>query len=191
MLPLTKVTKSIKRGKPIKLDDEGNIPVIGPAAIRMMNIDGENIRTTSEGNLPKNPIRLKSGDVILNNIGTQLGAAVGIDDRFDRYLVSQHVLVIRPDTSLVLPEFLAAALNSGFVKTQLQRRATGVLIPSLTIGRFTEIEVPIPSIEVQSKVIENINRSREALELARTNFERAETEFERAIKHLISEEGEE
>ncbi|MGA9347487.1 MAG: restriction endonuclease subunit S [Anaerolineae bacterium] len=186
MVPLKQVAKLTKRGVRIKLDEEGNLPVIGPGAIRPMILDASNIESTTEDNLPSRPVTVKAGDIVLNNIGMHLGSVAMIDEDVAGSYISQHVLLIRPDTSRILPEYFAAALNSDYVRPQIERRATGSIMPALSVSRLTDITIPLPDLATQQRIVAAIVRARDDLAQKREQLERAEARFENMIRRLSS-----
>jgi len=177
------VSKFIGRGKPIRLDDTGKIPVIGPATIRKLMIDTTAIRTTTKENIPNNPLLIREGDVLVNNIGTYLGQAAVANSFIENANASQHVVVIKPDQSQVDPDYLAIVLNSDFVKAQIASKATGTLMPALTINSLREIKVPIPPLDIQKEIVDVVNRARMKLEQAQQSASRLEANFNQIVSN--------
>ena len=130
MVRVDELSIFIKRGAGIKLDQNGDIPIIGPGAIRPLELDASSLGKTTKDNLPQRPVIVEVGDVVLNNISTYLGAAAVVNEAVAGSYLSQHAVLVRPDLSRVLPEYLAAALNSDYVKPQIQQMATGTIIPA-------------------------------------------------------------
>ncbi len=188
MLPLKQVTSFIKRGANIKLDANGKIPVIGPAAIRAMILDTHGMGQTTEDGLPPQSLTVQPGDVLLNNIGIYLGNAAVVSEDLEGSYISRHVILIRPDAAQILPAYLAAAINSNYVQTQIQQRATGSVMPALTIGRLEEVTVPVPDFDIQREVIQKIENAQKNLIQAQENLSKAENIFTGLIQKLYNEE---
>jgi hypothetical protein len=184
LVPLEMIAEKFILGKQIKLVDNGGVQVIGPAAIRAMKVDPNDIQTTIDELLPANSTIVKSGDIVLNNIGTHLGDAAVIEEHLEGCHVSQHVIVIRSPRYDVLPEYLAAVINSDFVKPEIIRQATGNIMPRITIGRLREILIPLPNVHEQELIVNSIRTAHEQLDSAREVFQKAETNFDETIRSL-------
>jgi hypothetical protein len=184
MVPLDRVTDFIRRGTSIKLDEAGDLRVIGPGAIRPMMLDISQIGSTSESNKLSRAITAEAGDVVLNNIGTHLGAVAVVNETVANSYVSQHVVLIRPDISKILPEYLAAAINSDYVRPQIKRIATGTLMPALSVQRLRDVEIPLPDLAVQRRVVMAIEKAHDKLKQKREQLEHAEAEFQDIVRRL-------
>ena len=75
-------------------------------------------------------------------------------------VISQHVVLVRANISLILPEYLAIALNSDFVKEQIYRISNGSVMPSISLQNLKEVEIPVPDIEEQKHIVNKIYESR-------------------------------
>jgi SAM-dependent methyltransferase len=184
MVRIDELTKLIKRGTGIRLDEQGDISVIGPGAIRPLDLDISGLGRTTEHNLPSRTVVAEVGDVILNNISMYLGAAAVVSLEAAGSYLSQHVILIRPDQSQILPEYLAVALNSDFVKPQIQQMATGTIIPALSVVRLSEILIPLPDMEVQKKIVSRIDGARILVLNAKSQLTLAERLFSEMISRL-------
>jgi len=182
-VPLEQITQFVKRGTSLKLDDKGDVTVIGPGAIRPMLIDSAGFGRTSKSNISGKPLLVEAGDVVVNNIGMYLGSSAVVDTTIAGGCVSQHAIVIRPDTSKVLPEYLAAALNSKDIAAQMQRKATGTVMASLTIVGLCQVTIPLPDMKTQHRIVKTVIDAREKLLRARAKLTEAEVEFSEAIDH--------
>lgn len=187
-VPLEGVAQLIKRGTSLKLNEQGDISVIGPGAIRPLQIDPSGLGRTLRGNITGRPLIAEPGDVVVNNIGTYLGSSAVVDATIAGGCVSQHAILIRPDTSKVLSEYLAAVLNSKDVASQMQQRATGTVMASLTTRGLTQVSIPLPDIETQRKIANRITEAREKLIRARLALKEAEDEFNEAIEFVATGE---
>lgn len=184
LVPLQEIAEDIKRGAKIKLDDKGDLPVIGPNAIRPMLLDVQKVGRTSQEQAPAAAPMVRSGDLVINNISTHLGDAAVVDDDLIGALMSQHVIMIRPIPERVLPEYLAIALNSEFVRQQIGESTGGVLIPSLRLNAFKRIFIPLPDKTVQLRVIDKMRRARLNLLSAQEQLREAEAQFTTVIDDL-------
>jgi len=63
---------------------------------------------------------VKPGDVLLNITGASIGRVCSVPDDFAEGNVSQHVCIIRPKNSLVVPGFLATFLSTPFMQREIR-----------------------------------------------------------------------
>jgi hypothetical protein len=186
IVQLKQIVKLIKRGKAIKLNSDGVIRVIGPAAIRPMNLEVSRLDLTSEDKLHPKVFTVEIGDVVINSISTHLGSAAAVNMDVAGAFISQHAILIRPDSSIVLPEYLAIALNSNYVKPQILQRATGSIMPSLSSTRLEDIKIPLPPLDIQKQIIEKVEQARNTLSRAEEVFRKAEANFTNSFQKLFS-----
>ncbi len=112
--------------------------------------------------------RLLAGDVLIiegNGSPTQIGRTALFRGEIDPCVHQNHVIRIRTDGT-VAPEFLNAFLNSpqGQGEVQSRGRTTSGLL-SLSVGRIQGIEVPAPPLEVQQRVVAEVDAARQQGEL--------------------------
>ncbi len=147
--------KSIIRGKKIKLSNDGDIFILGPAAIRPLEIDHLKFDASIKTNIGEKPVVANYGDIVINSIGTHLGSASIFDDEEGRY-ISQHVVLIKPDSKKVNPKFLAIALNSRYVQDYYKDSISGTVIPSLNISKIKSTPIPLPELTIQNQIVKRI-----------------------------------
>jgi hypothetical protein len=178
------IARKISRGSKVRLDPSASSLVIGPGAIRAMELTLEGNDATGTLLSSAREIRVETGDIVINGIGSHIGEAATITDEYAGALVSQHVYVVKPDSSRVLTEYLAAALNSDYVRAQIEASASGTLIAGLRLGALEALEVPLPPLAVQKKLVARLDRARRRLDKARADFEMAEMAFTALVKAL-------
>lgn len=184
---LCDITNELKRGRASKINDSGNIFLLGPGAIRPLEIVKPSIGRTTIDQLGSRPVEIRYRDIIINNIGTYLGAAAMIEDKIQNTFISQHVVLVRANESLILPDYLAVVLNSDFVKEQIYRKANGSVMPSISMENLRKLEIPVPNIEKQNYIVKQIYESRnkvlELKDLLNENIAR----FERMLSSMLLE----
>jgi hypothetical protein len=153
----------LRKGSPLTLDPQGQLLVIGPRAIRTLSIDPTELDRTSEERLPKRPVRAQTNDILIHAVGPNRGQAAPVEADFDSLFVSRNVIIAYSVSPMVLPAFLAIALNSSFVKAQLEERATGSVIRQLSIRKLEDLRVPIPDLETQRSIIDQMSNTRRKL----------------------------
>jgi len=100
------------------------------------------------------PYTVYNGDVLLQVRGTVHRAGV-VRDLPDPTLAANHFYILRPDTTRVIPEFVAWYLNQSTAQSQIlkgaQSAGTVSIVPK---AMFESIEVPIPSLDKQCHIVE-------------------------------------
>lgn len=94
-------------------------------------------------------------DVLVVKDGATTGktAFVGDDFPFDRSAINEHVFILRPDASLVLPHFLFFFLYSDWGQLQIQREFQGAAVGGINQGFTQRLEIPLPPLPEQARIV--------------------------------------
>lgn len=95
---------------------------------------------------------LREGEVLLAARGSRMTAAV-FDGRFSSVAGSQ-LLVIRARESVILPAYLRWFLNLPNTQENLNARARGSYVRSLSASALGELEIPLPPLPRQRAIAE-------------------------------------
>lgn len=175
---------SVTRGSSFKLDENGDISVIGPAAIRPLDFDHAALDKTSTSKLSFSPKTTRAGDVVINIISTHRGAAALVPHDASNSIINRHVVLVRTESVDVIPDFLVIALNSDFVQQQFNHAATGAVIRSLNLQTIRNVIIPLPDRKTQERVIEKVYELRQQYQHARQELEDAERKLSKMIATL-------
>lgn len=96
---------------------------------------------------------LKDGDVLFAAKGTKNFAAV-FENHNEPSVASTSFFVLRPTDKKVLPDYLAWFLNSHSTQTLLKSQAIGTSIPSISKQVLENLEIAVPSIEIQKAILQ-------------------------------------
>lgn len=162
LFPLNQLA-SLRKGSPLTLDKNGDLPVIGPGALRSFSIDSAKLDKTTEKKLPKNPVVSQIKDILIHGVGTYRGQAALVEPGLENCFVSRNIIVLRDISTDVLPTYLVIALNSTFVQRQLEDRATGSVFSQFSVKKLKDLQIPIPSLEKQKKLVEKVSATRQKL----------------------------
>lgn len=69
-----------------------------------------------------------------------------------KYWVNNHAHVLKPNREIILDEFLVEILN----KFDLSIYITGLNVPKLNQGNLNEIQIPLPPLDIQQKIVAEI-----------------------------------
>jgi type I restriction enzyme, S subunit len=119
------------------------------------------------------------GDIIVVRMGGTLGKCALVQEDLIGSVISQHLVIIRC-SNLIKPEYLLYFLKTNWAKEQLANRSTGSVQRFIKIEELKNIKIPVPSIEIQIKIIDNITKvtkNNDLSHLKRELLEFVETEM--------------
>lgn len=103
---------------------------------------------------PAEQYMINRGDVLFLSRGHRNWAAPIVDDLLATVAVS-HFFVIRPKQHNVLPEYLAWYINQAPAQEYLHNIARrGTHMPLIPLSAFVELQVDMPDIETQKRIVE-------------------------------------
>lgn len=100
-----------------------------------------------------------------------------------KYWVNNHAHVLRPLRNKVLDEYIVPLINS----MDLTPYITGVTVPKLNQEKLRSIKIPLPPIEVQKDIVEQIGNKQQAIDHAKAiihNLERERRNFGQSLRRL-------
>lgn len=95
---------------------------------------------------------LKDGDVLFSAKGTKNFAAV-FENHNEPAVASTSFFVLKLTNPSVLPPYLAWFLNSSATLTLLKAQAIGTSIPSISKQVLENLEINVPSTEIQNLIL--------------------------------------
>ena len=96
------------------------------------------------------------GDILFQSRGME-NFAYCIEDNLKNTLASGSFYIIRLKTERLLPQYLAWWLNQSPAQIYLQSQASSTVISFVSKGVISQLNVPIPPLEVQHKVNKVLN----------------------------------
>jgi hypothetical protein len=154
---------TLRKGSSLSLDKNGDLPVIGPGSLRRFVIDATKLDKTIEAKLGPKPVVSQVNDVLMHAVGSYRGQTALVEPGFENCFISRNIIVLRNISSRVLPAYLTLALNSKFVRQQLESRATGSVIAHLSIRKLYDLKIPVPELATQRKLIDQFNETHQKL----------------------------
>jgi restriction endonuclease S subunit len=136
----------------IRHSEHGEIGVVQAGDIGVDgDIDLDRVtRVTGIPNLP-NPQTLTAGEVVLQCRGQAHRAAV-VPAAGMKLVASASLLILDPQSSL-RPAYLAHFLNDPITQAELRKLATGATIANLKRSALEQLEVLLPTLEDQDKIV--------------------------------------
>lgn len=112
---------------------------------------------------PKGPAwkyQVAPGDVLFAARGNKnFGIAVEpqwinpFPDTFENIIAASHFYILKPNTTRVIPDYLAWSINLPETQRLLQSMATGSHTKMIPKSSFEDIELEVPSIDTQHKIV--------------------------------------
>jgi len=122
----------------------------------------------------------KQGDVLISAVGT-IGISWVVSDNREFYFKDGNLLWIK-NIKGVLPKFLKCVFDYSF-SSRLNEYVFGAAYKALTIVKLKQMKIPLPPLEIQGKIVTEIEAERELVE---ANTKLIEI-FEKKIKDKIGE----
>ena len=126
------------------------------------------------------------GDIVITHRGT-IGQIVYIpqNSKFDRYVISQSQFRVTCNTDIVLPEYLTYYFHTREGQHKLLSNASQVGVPALARASttFRKLEVDLPSIEIQRKIMDIILGLQQKISVNRRICENLEAQAQALFKH--------
>ena len=144
--------------------------VVGEKIIRIQNLTGTSnvYNFTDKKNVPEKYL-VKRGDLLISWSAT-IGFYFWADD--DAYL-NQHIFKVIPSEK-VLKEYLYA-LRSEIIE-EITGNVHGNTMKHITKGLFDNIKIPLPPLEVQKEIVEQIEVKQNAIDHAKAIIQNLERE---------------
>ena len=101
--------------------------------------------------------RVKSNDVLLNITGASIGRTSLMPIGMPKSNVNQHVCILRPNNSMVLPKFLHQLLCSKIAKDQILSFENGTSREGLNFQQVANLRFPLPPLNDQKCIIKFID----------------------------------
>lgn len=127
---------------------------------------------------------LISGGIVVSGFNKKIKAS--ILSRDESYALGQDVYWIKPNENLVIEEYLIQELYKPYVTKQVEYYSKGRTIARLSKKDFLNIEVQIPSLEVQKDILVKSYRISER-KLAPSGVSNKELDFIKTLKHSLKQ----
>jgi len=103
--------------------------------------------------------KLQRNDVLLTTRGT-IGNIAVYDKNvpFENIRINSGMLIFRPNTKFIIPEYLFKIFQSGIMKYQIKRYVSGAAQPQLPIKTLVNFLIPVPkSLSEQKSIVSKLD----------------------------------
>ncbi len=133
------------------------IPMVRTGNLREGHLDFHNLKyVTREFHLKQRKSQLRKGDILIARHGDN-GKASLYDGRFQE-ANSLNIVVLRPDTSKMLPQFLITVMNDQSMRTYIASRTGGATQKVVNTKEIQKLEFIAPSLSVQEDFVRRFDK---------------------------------
>ncbi len=182
--PLGEICQFIDyRGKTPEKSASG-IPLITAKNIRFGFISREPAEFVTEGTYHAWMTRgfPKKGDVLITT-EAPMGMAALIDHD-NRFALAQRSICLSPDQKILTGGYLCRALLCEQVQKSLEAYATGSTVLGIKARSLKEIEIPIPPLEEQHRIVAKLDAEAAQMETVRSLLPRFEAKIQRVLDRV-------
>ena len=137
---------------------------------------------------PRPRLGLTKDDLLITRAGprSRVGVTCLVKASRPHLMLCDKVYRMRCKKGIILPAYLEVALNTPDVVDMLDRLKTGISDSgvNLTQARFSRLQVPVPSLEVQAEIVAAVDRQLSVVEHLETDIE-AKLERSSALREGI------
>lgn len=155
LLPVKLLAKRVTDGAHISPETEGGeYDFVSTRDVSGGSIDFEGSLKTSPQTysyMVRNGCQPRIGDVLYSKDGT-IGETAVVRESRD-FVVASSLIIITPDPSLVVSDYLRYALSSVPLLEQAKTLVRGAGLPRISIANLATVRVPLPTLEVQRELV--------------------------------------
>jgi type I restriction enzyme S subunit len=176
-------------GSNIKVDNfiDFGVPVLNGSNLQGFKLNEESFNYVSQEKADSlGKANAHKGDVIITHRGT-LGQIVYIpeDAKYEQYVISQSQFRLKLKHNLVRPDFFVYFFHTRIGQHRILMNASQVGVPALArpTSTFKGVLVPIPPVEIQSKIMDVLHSLDDKIECNRKICANLETQAQALFKH--------
>lgn len=164
--------------------------VLKTTAIQKMRYEPQHNKELPKSLQPKTHLEVQDGDFLMTTTGprNRCGVVCLVTRTPKRLIFSGKILRFQPDSAKLLPNWLELVLASHRYQKQLDRLKVGSSDSSVSIGnaQVLELMVPVPSLEKQRKLVDDLEQVKALAERFGMEIEQEARKFgelRRALLH--------
>ena len=107
-----------------------------------------------------------------------IGKKLLVKNELKNCIASSNLIILRSQNSLIYPEYLQHVLDKELVKDQITALSGGIVIPMISLTKFSKIIIPVPSLSKQKEItskslkyLEEISKIEKLLEDAKRKYQ--------------------
>jgi type I restriction enzyme S subunit len=124
----------------------------------------------------------KKGDVLITT-EAPMGMAALIDHD-NRFALAQRSICLSPNPEILSGAYLCRALLCEQVQKSLEAHATGSTVLGIKASSLKEIEIPIPPLQEQARIVAELDAEAAQMEAVRSLLPRFEAKIQRVLDRV-------
>jgi restriction endonuclease S subunit len=173
-------------GKPV--DYPTATKVLSLSATTAGRLDPARFKYLDEAISMTSSARCRKGDILLQrgNTAELVGTAALFDIDDEHYIYPDLMIRVRADETVVLSEFLIAALQSPDARAFVMNNASGSAgsMPKINQATVESIPVPLPPLDIQRQIVDAIQTERALVDSNRRLIEIFETKIKAKLDEI-------
>jgi type I restriction enzyme S subunit len=161
----------MKNGTTTEQNQDGRgLPVTRIETISDGTIDRKRVRFVELDAVNVERWRLQQGDILLSHINSveHIGKSAIYQGAPEILIHGMNLLLLRPDTKVILPEYLHFGLRSNNVRERIRSRCKRAINQaSINQKELGVIELPVPALDEQRRIVDLLSRAEGILRLRR------------------------
>ena len=90
-------------------------------------------------------------------VGT-VGKIAFVEVEPNNFDVNESTFVLKPNKKNIVPKYLVYYLRSDFIQNEIKKSLKGSTLAGIRKNKLEELEIPIPSLETQQKIVEILDK---------------------------------
>ena len=174
--PLGELTELITKGSSPKWQGVRYVDTPGVLFVTSENVGEHHIDLTKRKyveekfNVKDRKSILQFGDVLTNIVGASIGRTA-VFESAETANINQAVCLLRCAPEKLSNHFLSHLLNSPFFLKAMHSGKSDMARANLSLGFFRDLEIPLPPLEEQKRIVAVLDAAFEGLARARTHAE--------------------
>ena len=107
--------------------------------------------------LCNNRSNLEKGDILFSGTGT-IGEVAALEETPQNWNIKEGVYAIKPKHNILNHRFLMYLLQSSGIRQAYLKKAAGGTVKSVPMGEMRKLDIPVPSIDEQQKIVSILDR---------------------------------
>ena len=143
---------------------DSGIPFIRANNLKNLTLVNDDVRyITERKHIELAKGHLKFRDVVIVTRG-EIGKVGLVPMEFDDANMNAQLVLLRPNSSMLLPEYLCHFFNNNYTKSYVKNFETGVALKQLPIGNLKKVQICLPPITLQHEFVKIVKKIESQIE---------------------------
>ncbi|HEY9075196.1 MAG TPA: restriction endonuclease subunit S [Anaerolineaceae bacterium] len=130
---------------------------------------------------------VRKDDVIFATTRPYLKNIALVPEDYDNQICSTGFCVLRADEELIIPAYLYYLCRSSIIVDQLEPKMRGASYPAVSDNDVMQVEIPLPLVGIQEKIVQRIEAIFSELAEARRLHEKIVADTNRLMESVLAE----